>query len=304
MQTMMSRLPRVILLGLAMSVSVGCSSSLMIRRLEPASVNLGASRKLSIFQLGGPPDARKDIIWRLGAQAHFIGHFKIEDRLSDGNAVEETAAGVRFAEGYQGTPLAPDEVGVRIDVLHWDATEGFAFNEKKDKDGKVVSREKVTFFDATVVLAVTAFNSKGKPFMSRKRYAASARDDWNAEWALRDASGTAIASLLSSITPREVVNFIQLDDDDEAQHPILDLANKGDVQNAVAQMEAYAQDNPSSASALYNLAALKDASGQYSEALKIYDRALSLAGSSAKDYYWRTRGECELRSEDQQALAR
>ena len=286
---------------LAIYLMVGCSPVLKVSRLEPAEVNLGASKQLSIVQIEGRRRVRDEILRGLTSQARKEGYFQVKNRLGEGATLEVKGDTVEVSGGAAAPLLAEDEIGIRIDIKEWEAEAGSEIVDKTDKDGKVIGKEKVDFFNGLAVVAVTAVGSDGKAPLLASEYKATARSSSSTEEALRHAGIKITSAILSDITPREVMDELTMDDDDEALHPMLVLALKGDIKNARLWMEEYLLDDPDNASAVYNLAVLHDASGDYPKALELYERAISM---SAKDYYQEMKGACLRRRAAQQALAK
>jgi tetratricopeptide (TPR) repeat protein len=297
---MMSRLMLCAVMALAVQFSAGCSPTLRISRLRPSTVNLGAAKQLSVVQMEGRHKARQQILSNFMNHMRYRGHYKVTNRLDDGIVVELSAGGAASLKGGQDTTLAADEVALRIDVAEWNTDSGAETVDEKDKDGKVTGQKKVDFYDGEIALLVTAFNGKGKTFLAEKQYTARARTYSSTDEALRQASDAVISQLVNDLTPYRVVDEVRMDNDDEAQHPMLELAEKGNIHGAVEQLEVYLKDNPSNAPALYNLAVFQDASGNYEKAVELYTQAIALA---PKDYYIQMKTECERRMRDQQALA-
>jgi len=295
---MLFRSMRTVLLALATTLAVGCAPSIKVNVMQPARYNLGASKQLSIVQTEGRRAGRDFIIDELVRQARTGGHFKVDDRSDEGILVKVAGRSVQVVSGGNGAGRSPDEIGIRIDVHDWDADEKKETVTEKDSKGNTIERE-VEFHQAKVIVAVTAFNASGKAILAEREYKSTARGD-SEQRALKNAGSEIISALLYDITPRYVTKSIRMDDSDEAQKPIIQVAERGNVPQAVREMEAYVQSNPQNASALYNLAVLTDASGRYQDALDLYTRAITMA---SKDFYVDMKSECARRLADQQALA-
>jgi tetratricopeptide (TPR) repeat protein len=158
----------------------------------------------------------------------------------------------------------------------------------------------VDSYEAEVVLIATLFRPSGKTFLAEREYRATAHDDYDKDNALLKASVMAVSKLLQDITPRYATQEIRMDDDDDAQKPIIQMAQQGNIPDALDAMESYVESNPNNAPARYNLAVLLDASGRYAEALGHYRRAMALAN---KDYYPEMKRACLRRKFNQEALS-
>lgn len=306
------RVVLVLLLGLLCG---GCAPTVRVTVLQPAPVNLGQARRLSVVQAEGHPDARVRVLEELLKQIRADGFFSAQDQSAEGMNVRVLGDRVEVTGG-RSPSQTPDEVRLRIDVLDWDARPGLRpvtrseKQEEKDagaqegpKPGAREAQRWAPVLAAKVVLGVTAFNAQGRALLAGRAYEgrAEAPEGSAAEPTLRQASKEAVGRLLRDITPRYVVRTLRLDDEDEQQRPIIKLAEGGNVVVAAEELRRYVQTNPLRGSAHYNLAVLLDAQGRYTEALDEYAAALRL---STKAYYVAAKAGCARRLADQQALSR
>lgn len=294
-----SRSLRHVVLALAATLAVGCAPSLKVNVLQPARVNLGAAKSLTVVQTEGRKGARDFLVDELARQARSEGYFQVADRSDEGIVVKVAGRSVQIINAGTGPAQTQDEIGIRIDVNDWDAEKKTETVQEKDSKGNVKERE-VKFYEAKTVASVTAFNTEGKALLAEQEYETVGRGE-DKDQAITNAGRALVSQLLFDITPKYVTKSIRLDGDDKAQEPIIEVAREGNVPRAITEMEAYVQSNPQNASALYNLAVLLDATGKYPEALELYTKAISL---SAKDYYVDMKSECARRLADQQALSR
>lgn len=281
-----------------LALGSACAPTLRVNVLQPARVNLGAATRLTVVQTEGRRSAREQVVQELMQQARSSGYFQVTDRSEEGITVKVAGQTVQAAGG-SGTAQAPDEIGLRIDVLEWSADRETRTKDIKDKKGNVTGQREVVTYIGKVLLGVTAFNDQGKAYLAEKEYEAKLEGD-DENGSIRAAARLAVGHLLADITPRYVPRFLRMDGDDKAQEPMIKTAEKGNVAKAVEEMRSYVASNPQNASALYNLAVLLDASGQYQEALDFYNKAITLSG---KDYYVEMKGDCAKRLADQQAMA-
>ncbi|PTL78596.1 tetratricopeptide repeat protein [Vitiosangium sp. GDMCC 1.1324] len=282
---MSSRSVRHVVMVLAAMLAVGCAPTLRVNVLQPVRVDLGSARRLTVVQTAGRKSARDLLVAELTRQASDEGYYQVMNRSDEGIVVKVAGRTVKFLDSGSGTMLEPDELGVRVDINDWDA-------EQKT--------EKETFYEARAVASVTAFTSAGKALIAEEEYETTRRGE-DKERAIGEAARALVRRLLHDITPRYAATTIRLDDGDQAQKPILEVARHGDVPRAITELESYVKANPGNPAALYHLAALLDASGRYPEALELYTQAITL---SAKDYYVDRKAECSKRLADQQALER
>jgi tetratricopeptide (TPR) repeat protein len=249
--------------GLVLSA---CAPRLYVNVLRPAPVSLGGAKRLLVTAANGRLDARERVLHELMSQTNGAGYFTVIDR-----AAAQPAAG---------------EVALNVSVLEYGATPD-------------PTSEKHTGFVGKVVLGVTATDATGRALVAGKQYRGNITGGGGEEDALAASTHQAVAALLDDITPSFVRQAIDLDEDDDAQRPIVKLARQGDLKRAVSEERELLQRAPTAAAA-FNLGALLDAQGEYAEALTFYDQALKLG---PKELYAEMRGACARRLADTQALA-
>lgn len=284
------------LLSSAALLGTGCAAKLAIQTLEPAPINLGKSTEIAIVHTEGRRSARETLINEFVKQARERGHFQVVDRSEEGMTAKIAGRNVTIEGGESG--LTDSQWGIRFDVLEWTADR--ESETKTNAEGKSV---KVTTYTGTVLLGVTIFDGNGKAVAAEKEYEGvySDSDKDASKDSVTDAAATVVVNkVLADITPKPVTRRVQLDEDDEAQKPIIATAQNGSIAQAAADMKTYFESNPNNAGAAYNLAVFTDAMGDYDEALALYDKALSLGN---KDFYSSARAECAKRKAAADALA-
>ena len=293
---MFPRLLRPLLVLVALIT--GCSPTIDVEVLKPARVSLGGGRRLTVVQAEGRPSARDLFIVELLSQAREDGFFQAEDRSYEGMVVQPAGATHVTVYGGSGPAQAADEIGLRLDVYEWDALRETRIVTETAPDGSTIQREEVRYV-ADVILGVTAFNSRGQALMMEYEYHTGATAPYEDE-ALEAASAEAIHQFLKDVTPTITREYIRIDDEDEAQEPIIDIAQRGNLAFAIEEMRTYVEAHPDNASAHYNLAVLLDASGQYHAALDSYSRAIEL---NRKGFYIDEKADCARRLADWEALS-
>jgi tetratricopeptide (TPR) repeat protein len=251
-----------------------------------------------VVQTEGRRGARDFLIDEVTRQARAGGYFQVTDRSDEGIVVKVAGRSVQVVNAGNGPAQGPDEIGVRVDVNDWDAEPKTEIVKGTDSKGNPTEREE-KFYEAKIVASLTAFNAAGKAMLAEEEYEVTGRGP-DKDQALKNAGRALVSRFLHDITPSYVTKYIRMDDEDKAQKPIIEVAEKGNVSRAITEMEGYVQSNPQNAGALYNLAVLLDASGRYEEALGLYTKAISLA---SKDFYVDMKAECARRLANQQALA-
>jgi hypothetical protein len=286
-------------LMLAIPFSTGCVTTVAIRSMEPGAVPVGASKHLVLLGGEGRRSAREFVGQALVQQCRSRGYFTVEDRSEAGLSVRVAGRQTSIEGGK--LALEPEQAGLRIDVLEWNATRDEEDVTRTDPAGKQFV-ERVPVLRGNALLAITLFDPAGRAFLAETEYEGFATTDPNAprEESIEAAARQAIASFLNDITPFPVVTRVRLDDEDPYQESILKAASDGATAQAAHDLELYVQQNPNVPSAAYNLAVLKEAMGDFQSALELYDRAFALGG---KDFYSRARAGCARRLSATEALS-
>ena len=286
---------RRLLVPLALALATACVPTIRVNVLQPAPVNLGASKQLSIFETSGRRSAREEVVGELTRQVRADGYFTLTDRSEEGISVK-VAGQTATASGAK-TPQRPDEIALKVDILNWDS-EHQDIAEQKDKKGNITQQAK-RVYTGKVLLGVTAFNASGKTFLAETEFTGEPSPEDSENQAIRAAMQIAVRKIVGAITPHYVQKSIRLDGDDEGQKPIIEVAKGGNLDQAGKELSDYLQKNPQNPAALYNMGVIYDAQGRYQEALDLYTRAISL---STKDYYVQMKTECSQRQAAQEAL--
>jgi tetratricopeptide (TPR) repeat protein len=282
------------LLVVSLALLAACAPTLRVQVLEPAPVNFGAAKRLSVVQTEGRRSAREVVVEHILNQARSMGYFAAKDRSEEGITIRAAGRTAQLA----GAPPASDEIYVRVDVLEWGADRETKSVTEKDSNGKEYTR-RVTVISGKALLAITAVTPSGKALLAETEFQGGSEGDTETR-ALESAASNAVSQFLWQITPKTAYRSVRLDDEDKAQQPIIKVAAGGNVAMATTDMREYVKANPTNPSAQYNLAVLLDASGQYDEALDLYAKAIK---GSTKDYYATARAECARRLANQQALS-
>ncbi len=295
--------PALALLALGLLLPTGCSTSIPIRSLQPAPISLGPARHLELLQAEGRRSAQETVVHELTAQARSQGYFTTRDLTQKGFEVRTFGRKVRVRDA-DGRPqrLAPERVGVRVDVLEWNAFRDLREVKSKDDDGETTTTTQARLI-GSVVLGITLFDDSFQAILAEREYLGRASE--KAGRASRDvllekAASRAVASFLADVTPRRVQTSVRLDDADDGQAHILETAKAGNTAQAALDARRYREAHPRNAAAAYNLAVLVDAMGDHQEALALYDEALRLG---SKDFYVQARASCARRLAASQELA-
>lgn len=274
----------------------GCGATLSVQAPVPATVNLGAARKLVVIQSEGRRSAREFVIQEAIAQCRSSGHFQAVDRTEDG--IELKVSGRTARPQGKGVKQQDDEIFVRIDVVEWGATRDTTTTNGVDKQGNA-NTQTVTTLTGRVLLAVTAATSDGKAILAEKEYKGGGvgKDE---DAVIQGAARQAVATFLSEVTPSFVEEKIPLDESDGRLESFIAVARKGNIALAIEEMKAYLKTQPDNPVALYNQGAFLDATNRFKEAIDHYTRAIQ---RSNKPMYVETKAACGRRLAAQEALA-
>src|SRR5438132_8788381 len=96
---------------LAFFAGAGCAPRLYVNVLQPAAVNFGAAKKLTIYESQGRKSARDELLQELTSQARASGYFTVTDKSEQGLTVKLSGNSATLSG-----PLPADEVAMRVDV--------------------------------------------------------------------------------------------------------------------------------------------------------------------------------------------
>ncbi|MDZ7694229.1 MAG: peptidoglycan-binding protein [Balneolaceae bacterium] len=274
---------------------------------QPPNYYLGESPNIKVVQAEGATRRMQDItIQELRNQSRSRGHFTIENSLSEGIRFD-SRDGKLVMTGKE-TEVNEEDVFIKFNVIA---------SMKQDKRttvtrpaGTLGLQEKQVPAMVTIMPVAFTLTRGDEVLLNERQY--NGQRVWTIDEngggypsdyrrRFEAAIGQAVDKFLTEITPKTVSQDVRLDYSDEKQKPMLDAARDGQVKQAATQLEEYVQNNPNSASAVYNLAVLTDALGDYNQAIDYYDKALSLGG---KDYYTDAKSSCMRRMNEQDAMNR
>ncbi len=294
---------------LAMVILSGCSTTVTIRSIKPAPTHLGKSPAVGIIDVdGGRRDLQDALIEQLVGQSRSGGFFLIKNRKGEGitfNFVDDQPQ----STGKE-IEIADSDIFLKAIIVESDVekdTESRKVNKKvTGKDGKtrtVKVEKEVKIIKSSALVAFT-LNSKNRIYMDEREFEGKVKRDRNGKEPDKNgmkelAVQNAVAMFLKNITPSYVSNKVKLDDSDDAQAGMLKQAKKGNIAVAREQLAEYFAKNPNNAAAAFNLAVMVDASGEYQEALDLYNTALKLGN---KPQYEKQKGACMKRLNEQLAL--
>ena len=270
-----------------------------VNELRPALYNVGTAPNVAVIEVdGGRRDLQDATIEALAKHSRAGGFFIVEDRKAEGIRFDVRSGNIVLTG--KPTAVKPSDVFVKVHVLDQYATDHIKQTVKKKKKEE---DEVINFYETTMLLAFTVGTQDGV-LMDQAEYQGTA------QWKLGEhpadvrtrydyAAANAVRLFLQDITPRNHATKIKLDTSDDGQQEIVKAADRGNVKEAAVQMRSYAEQNPNSPVAWYNLAAMTDALGEYEEAGLLYDKAISLGG---KPYYASAKTDCMRRMNEQRVL--
>lgn len=283
------------------SFLTSCHTAIQIRTKQPGPVAIGSTNQLVLLKGEGRRSAREQVANNLIQQCRANGYFSVTDHSEDPFFVKVAGGRVHF-DGR--SPVQEQQqAGLRIDVLEWNSTrETIEVKQHNPKTGRTVFRQ-VPVRRGNALIAVTLFDAEGRAWLAEREYNGSAETqdmDMAREEIVEHAARQAITEFLADITPRDVVASVRMDESDPSQEHIINTAKAGNLAKATEDLRAYNKAQPNNPAAIYNLAVMLDAMGDYQEALETYDRAIRI---SSKDYYNAARGDCARRLSDNASLS-
>jgi len=275
-----------------------CATQVTIQSSRPGPVAVGGARHLVILDGQGRRSAQEAVSYELARQLRRGAWFTLDDLSADGHRVRVIGRRVEVRPRY---PLEEESAGLRIDIHEWQAARHSYTVERRNEQDEPETKT-VQKLEGTVVLGVTLFDAWGNALLAEREYDGTASGMFgriSEDEVIARSAADAVARFLADVTPRTVVEEVRLDDTDEGQKEILQIARDGNGDIAARRMERYAERHPENRAAAYNLAVLLDAMGERTDALAWYDRALELG---YKDYYASARSACLRRIADDAAL--
>lgn len=304
-------MPRRLSLAAALAVfalATACSPGIHITRYRPAPYNLGATRKVALLNIQGPPQAMGVVSSELSRQIIRDRYFQLYNTQPQTISVV-VLPGATIVQNIDTVRTAvPAEVYVSAFVTRWDYAENEVTEEvQAENNVKYLRKLRVPYasvaFQAQVIQAATgrvvvmreyAGHHEGPRYEPGREHPRVHPGE-----VLRHAAARAVDHFLNSITPATVNEKIVLDDEDKAVEPGIELCKKGALDAAMQAFEKVLAQNPSSAPATYNIAVLLESQGDYARADEMYRKAFGL---QPKELYTRALQNMQRRIAEDQSL--
>jgi len=259
-----------------------CSPGIHITRYRPAQYNLGATRKVALLNIAGPPEATGVIASELTGQIVSRGYYQLYSAQPQAITLV-VVPGVAVVQNIETVRQAvPAEVYVSGTVMRWDYSEeevleeGLEEGKKFQRPVRIPNGHVAVHFQVVhaqtgqlVVARDYSWSNKGERYNPATSYAQPAP-------VLHAAADRVVAHFLGSITPATVTEKIVLDDEEPALEEGIAHCKQGALDAAMASFEKVLQVDPNSPGAAYNLGVLYEAQGEYAKAEELYKRAYQI----------------------------
>lgn len=277
--------------ALATLLSAACGQSLSVEVIRPAETSLGATETLVMTEGAGRLSAQETVADLLSQELDADEFYGFLDHSRFGDRIELRPGEVELPR----TDIVGRGTFLRVDVLEWYAYDEEDVEVITDEDGYVLEERWTITTHALALLAFTAVTEDGVVLLHDVEYQGEYSEvdsRLSFDEAIASAASAAVTTFVEDITPSRERQSIPLDDTLDAHAPMLEMAQSGQLDVAIAEMQAFVDENPSAPQGHYNLGAFYDAAGDYDLALDAYADALRNGGES---WYARTRTACEQR---------
>lgn len=278
------QLPALALM-IAATTLAACAPGINVTRLKPSRYNLGTTRRMAVLEVNGAPSATPLVITDLQRQIVDRHFYTLINAVNRGLSITVTAAGARIDVGSVRQQVDAD-VYLNANILRYDYQEVEKQEEKREngRTYKVMKYQpqanvrinfQVVKSDGQVVV-FRDYNGdeSGSSFERGQRPSRSSND------LLDGAVREAVGSFLDDVTPRQVVEKIELDDAEETLKPGVKLAENGDLAGAERSWNEALATNPNSSGAIYDIGVLLETRGDFDQAAASYRRAFEISPKS------------------------
>lgn len=258
-----------------------CAPSLRVTRLKPSRVNLGATRSVAVLQVNGEPRAASQTIVELQRNVVDGRYYQLINAINRGILLP-VGGGNYVDVGYVRSQLQAD-VYLVASVLRSEFVEERRTSTRTENGRSIdvvklhpkgyarVNFQVVMADGRVVVFRDYVGEHEGAGYERQSRVSVRANDY------IDEAIRRAVAAFVADITPRRVVEYIELDDSEPALKPGIKLAQDGNLAAAESSWMQVLARQPRSAGATYNLGVLLETRGEFDEADAAYRKAIELS---------------------------
>jgi hypothetical protein len=269
-------------------VTSGCEKTLLVTAYRPGNVQLYGADEF-VVGAGEGRRAAQDIVHDAMNRQVPPG-FRVSDQSNNMTLV---IAGDKMTV-TGGKALNVDQMYVRADVVEWDVE----IDEVESRLGNRPTLVKVR--KAEVILQMTVANVNGDVTLNQREYRAEYFQDRSPgdryqtsdDELLQFAAQQAVDQFYRDILPNRVNYTLRLDDSDAGQSNVMARYSSEPIGLVIRTLEEYVAKNPENGAGHYNLAVFLDADQKYDEAIKHYQKAMSLG---PRDFYASTYAGCTER---------
>ncbi len=275
--------------------------SLRFSTWEKGEVDFGDADTVVLIDGYGAPGALDELRNTLTNKFQSNGYFGVRDESHDRAILVHDDDGGLQLNNQQALPQKA--LTLEVDILERFVVNDYVVQEATDEAGNVYDLF-VPIRRAEVRLDVYLAADDGFALMNGVTYhAVRETEDVDVPDVdlLRDAADAALAEIVSTIAPHTRTHAVPLDSDDESLRPMIDIAQGGDLDAAIAMADERLAQNPQDAAVLYNKAVFLDAQARYADALETYDTAIGL--DAEKAFYREARNDCYARQRAAAELA-
>lgn len=298
----MKNMINLILLFLVLnSCSFLKNHSFDIKSNKPAKYNIGKNPSIGIIETKGGLRSLEDV---------FIEQFLKSGKSSSFVVENNTGSGIKL-EIVNNSAKITNSKDLNKYFLIMEIVDKEDQEYEKDKkvtkkvNGKDVEElQKTKYLKSNVIISIIMANSK-KVVFNRKEYKLT--KEWEKDNAPNEKNiryekviEEIASNIINDLKPATETKYTKMDNDDENQQKIIDIAKSGNIDNAITEFKNYINNNPNSASANYNIATLYDLKSERNEALKYYEAAVKL--NPTNKTYSQTKSDCENRIRNEKEL--
>lgn len=258
---MSSRAARLVLLFAVLASAVACTPRIRITRPTPARFHLPTTQPLA---LEVKPDGVAPSATTVMDAAIGLSQGQVMNKWVAVEPVRVEWNGQLHAASYKLVAAGQAERILRIVPTGW----AYEIDKQNLKAGHGRLDLRVEVLDAR--------NPDGPPLFREEYWATSSVSNVGEPEAMLRAAKTAALRFLEDLRPGQVWNTVELDDDDPAAEPGIQLCKQNQFEAAHAAFSDLATRSPGSAPALYNLAVLKESRGEYDQAEELLIRATQI----------------------------